>query len=44
MARHPEFVSEMPEQQRRDLYQLRIERIVVHPVGHKPRVEVRLRF
>jgi site-specific DNA recombinase len=44
LAAHPELLSQMPEQQRRDLYQVLIERIIVYPVGQKPRVEVRFRF
>lgn len=45
MARHPELLAAMPPLQRRDMYTLLVERVVVHPVGTTPsRIEVHLRF
>jgi DNA invertase Pin-like site-specific DNA recombinase len=45
LSSHPELLSEMPALQRRELYQLLVERVIVHPAGTKPsRIEVLLRF
>ncbi len=44
IAKHPELLTEMPVEQRRELYELLVEKIVVRPMGQKPRVEVRFRL
>ena len=41
---HPELLSGLPAEERRELYELCIERVLVYPNGHQPRVEITFRF
>jgi len=44
IGRHPELLTELPEAERRDLYQLLVERVTVFPVSRKPRIQVQFRW
>jgi hypothetical protein len=41
---HPELLTALPVEQRRDLYRALIEKVTVNPIGEKPPVQVRFRF
>jgi hypothetical protein len=43
ISAHPALLTELPVEQRRGFYEAVIEKVIVNPVGPKPRIQVRFR-